>query len=189
MWHRQTEQHPTCGGYQLFVHWYRSLRQVSVAQRISWAAKRQPTKVEDIACCLLGIFDIQMPLIYGERGKAFRRLQEEIARVSDNQSILAWMLLTVPTLIQLVMRVDYSQIIQHHSKTPAISYDPVLLRLPDVDLLNSHMAYCPKRQRVPCEHTHLRTQLQYAQLLRSCSSRARKCSEILRNEPLFKSRD
>jgi hypothetical protein len=155
---------------------------------MSWAAKRQPTKVEDIAYCLLGISDIQMPLIYGERGKAFRRLQEEIAKVSDNQSIFAWMLLTVPTLIQLVMRVDYSQILQHHSKTPAISYDPVLLRLPDVDLLNSHMAYCPKRQRVPCEYTTS----ELSSNILSCSGRAqavlrnaqvvlKPCSGMLRN--------
>ncbi|KAH8775920.1 hypothetical protein BGZ57DRAFT_892642 [Hyaloscypha finlandica] len=33
---------------------------------------------------ILGIFNIQMPLIYGERGKAFRRLQEKITKVSDN---------------------------------------------------------------------------------------------------------
>jgi hypothetical protein len=63
---------------------------------MSWVAKRQPTKVEDIAYCLLGIFDIQMPLIYGEREKAFRSLQEDITKVSDNQSIFAWMLLAVP---------------------------------------------------------------------------------------------
>jgi hypothetical protein len=52
--------------------------------------------VEDIVYCLLRIFDIQMPLIYGERGKAFRRLQEEITKVSDNQSIFALIRLTVP---------------------------------------------------------------------------------------------
>jgi hypothetical protein len=66
------------------------LRKASVAQRMSWAAKRKTTKEEDIAYCLLGIFNIQMPLIYGERKGAFRRLQEEIIKVSDDQSIFAW---------------------------------------------------------------------------------------------------
>jgi hypothetical protein len=46
------------------------LREASVAQRMSWAAKRNTTRVEDIAYCLLGMFNIQMPLIYGEREKS-----------------------------------------------------------------------------------------------------------------------
>src|SRR2546430_8531576 len=44
-----------------------NLREASVAQRMSWASKRETTKMEDIAYCLLGIFEVQMPLIYGER--------------------------------------------------------------------------------------------------------------------------
>jgi len=67
-----------------------NLGEASVAQRMSWAAKRNTTKVEDIAYCLLGIFDIRMPLIYGEREKAFRRLQQEVIKVSDDQSVFAW---------------------------------------------------------------------------------------------------
>ncbi|GAW19427.1 hypothetical protein ANO14919_089140 [Xylariales sp. No.14919] len=62
----------------------------SIAQRMSWAANRETTRSEDIAYCLLGIFDINMPLLYGEGTKAFRRLQEEIIKVSDDQSILVW---------------------------------------------------------------------------------------------------
>ncbi|KIW05228.1 uncharacterized protein PV09_03766 [Verruconis gallopava] len=62
----------------------------SIAQRISWAATRQTTRTEDIAYCLLGILEINMPLLYGEGGKAFIRLQEEIIRNSTDQSILAW---------------------------------------------------------------------------------------------------
>jgi hypothetical protein len=38
------------------------------------------TRIEDLAYCLLGIFNINMPLLYGEGPKAFRRLQEEIIR-------------------------------------------------------------------------------------------------------------
>lgn len=40
--------------------------------------------------CLLGIFDLNMPLLYGEEEKAFQRLQEEIIRSSADLSILAW---------------------------------------------------------------------------------------------------
>ncbi|KAI1078647.1 HET-domain-containing protein [Whalleya microplaca] len=67
-----------------------TIREYSIAQRMSWAADRNTTRKEDIAYCLLGIFDINMPLLYGEGLKAFSRLQQEIIKVSDDQSILAW---------------------------------------------------------------------------------------------------
>jgi hypothetical protein len=38
----------------------------------------------------MGIFGINMPLIYGEGKRAFVRLQEEIIKVSDDHSIFAW---------------------------------------------------------------------------------------------------
>ncbi|KAJ3576040.1 hypothetical protein NPX13_g3824 [Xylaria arbuscula] len=66
------------------------IRNYSIAQRMSWAANRQTSRQEDIAYCLLGIFDINMPLLYGEGPKAFIRLQEEIIKASDDQSIFAW---------------------------------------------------------------------------------------------------
>jgi hypothetical protein len=63
----------------------------SVANRMSWAAFRETTRPEDIAYCLMGIFDVNMPLLYGEGDeKAFHRLQEEILKNSDDQSLLAW---------------------------------------------------------------------------------------------------
>lgn len=51
------------------------LNNFSIAQRMSWAANRVTTRVEDKAYCLLGLFNINMPLLYGERDKAFVRLQ------------------------------------------------------------------------------------------------------------------
>ncbi|KAI8712793.1 HET domain-containing protein [Fusarium sp. LHS14.1] len=66
------------------------LRSSSIAQRMSWASRRQTTRTEDLAYCLLGLFDINMPLLYGEGIKAFTRLQEEIIRHTDDQSIFAW---------------------------------------------------------------------------------------------------
>jgi hypothetical protein len=61
-----------------------------VAVRISWAAKRTTTRDEDMAYCLLGIFDINMPMLYGEGAKAFLRLQEEIIKQCSDMSIFAW---------------------------------------------------------------------------------------------------
>ncbi|KAM0329297.1 hypothetical protein ACHAQA_004602 [Verticillium albo-atrum] len=66
------------------------LEDASVATRMSWAARRQCTRVEDTAYCLLGLFGISMPLLYGEGKKAFQRLQEEIWRETDDHSLLAW---------------------------------------------------------------------------------------------------
>jgi hypothetical protein len=63
---------------------------VTVARRMSWAAKRKTTRVEDIAYSLLGIFNVNMPLLYGEGEKAFVRLQEAILRETDDHTILAW---------------------------------------------------------------------------------------------------
>jgi hypothetical protein len=57
---------------------------------MSWASHRQTTRTEDLAYCLLGLFDINMPLLYGEGDKAFIRLQEEIMKNSDDQSMFAW---------------------------------------------------------------------------------------------------
>ncbi|KAI6151513.1 heterokaryon incompatibility protein-domain-containing protein [Pisolithus tinctorius] len=64
--------------------------QVCVAQIMSWAAVRQTTRVEDRAYSLLGLFGVNMPMLYGEGNKAFQRLQLEIIRVSNDQSIFAW---------------------------------------------------------------------------------------------------
>lgn len=62
----------------------------SVAQRMSWAAEKRTTKQEDRAYSLLGIFNVSMPLLYGEREQAFRRLQRAIIQQSKDQSIFAW---------------------------------------------------------------------------------------------------
>ncbi|EHK17332.1 uncharacterized protein TRIVIDRAFT_137229, partial [Trichoderma virens Gv29-8] len=66
------------------------LDQVSVASRMNWAAKRQTTREEDIAYCLMGVFDVNMPMMYGEGKKAFIRLQEEILRQTEDDSLFAW---------------------------------------------------------------------------------------------------
>ncbi|EIW54644.1 uncharacterized protein TRAVEDRAFT_130402, partial [Trametes versicolor FP-101664 SS1] len=67
-----------------------SLKSVSVARRMSWAASRETTLVEDKAYCLLGLFDVYISPIYGEGRNAFLRLQEEIVKAIPDQSIFAW---------------------------------------------------------------------------------------------------
>jgi hypothetical protein len=63
---------------QLFIRKVIGLPSASVAQRMSWAAKRDTTRKGDTAYCLLGIFGIMMPMIYGKGGnQAFFRLQEQ----------------------------------------------------------------------------------------------------------------
>lgn len=71
-----------------------SLDQYSIAEKMSWASKRTATRVEDMAYSLMGLFDVNMPMLYGEGHKAFYRLQEELLRHSSDQSLFAWQLST-----------------------------------------------------------------------------------------------
>ena len=64
------------------------LSHFSADERMSWAEKRATSFEEDKAYCLLGIFDVSMPAIYGEGGhRAFRRLQDEIDKYSKSHSL------------------------------------------------------------------------------------------------------
>ncbi|KAL1941360.1 hypothetical protein VTO73DRAFT_7177 [Trametes versicolor] len=76
---------------QLVLTHKRPLEEVSIACRMSWAARREARREEDRAYALMGIFGVCMPTIYGERGRAaFIRLQEEIVKRSEDQSVFAW---------------------------------------------------------------------------------------------------
>lgn len=68
----------------------KTIFEASVAMRMSWASNRSTSRTEDLAYCLLGLFDVNMPLLYGEGQKSFLRLQLEIIKVSDDESIFAW---------------------------------------------------------------------------------------------------
>ena len=65
------------------------LTKFSAAEKLSWAAERTTTRTEDVAYSLLGLLDINMPLLYGEGTRAFLRLQEEILRQYADDSIFA----------------------------------------------------------------------------------------------------
>ncbi|EEU44562.1 uncharacterized protein NECHADRAFT_101749 [Fusarium vanettenii 77-13-4] len=66
------------------------LNQFCAAQKLSWAATRETTRIEDRAYSLMGLFSVNMPLLYGEGNKAFFRLQMEILQSVSDQSIFAW---------------------------------------------------------------------------------------------------
>ncbi|KAH9924985.1 heterokaryon incompatibility protein-domain-containing protein, partial [Epithele typhae] len=67
-----------------------NLAVMSVAARMSWASKRETTRIEDAAYCLFGLFGVNLPPLYGEGQNAFYRLQEEILRTSGDVSLFAW---------------------------------------------------------------------------------------------------
>ena len=59
------------------------LSQFSDKVRFSWIQSRQTKVEEDKAYSLLGIFDVEMPLRYGEgSANAFKRLEEEIEKLN-----------------------------------------------------------------------------------------------------------
>ncbi|KEY75078.1 hypothetical protein S7711_01542 [Stachybotrys chartarum IBT 7711] len=67
-----------------------AIRHEPIATRMSWASGRRCTRVEDTAYCLMGLFDVNMPLLYGEGDKAFMRLQEQIWNSTDDHTLLCW---------------------------------------------------------------------------------------------------
>jgi hypothetical protein len=62
----------------------------SVAEKMSWAAERETTRIEDRAYSLLGLFGANMPTLYGEEARAFTRLQNEILNISSDHPISPW---------------------------------------------------------------------------------------------------
>ncbi|GAB7344551.1 hypothetical protein MBLNU457_2376t1 [Dothideomycetes sp. NU457] len=69
----------------------RAASECSTYVKMSFAARRQTTREEDMAYCLLGLFGINMPLLYGEgRAQACKRLQLAIVEAEHDPSLLAW---------------------------------------------------------------------------------------------------
>ncbi|KAF8550639.1 hypothetical protein OG21DRAFT_1487620 [Imleria badia] len=61
-----------------------------VREKLYLASMRQTTREEVIAYCLFGIFNVALPVIYGEGNQAVGRLLEHILTRSDNVTLLAW---------------------------------------------------------------------------------------------------
>ncbi|RKK25689.1 hypothetical protein BFJ66_g7587 [Fusarium oxysporum f. sp. cepae] len=79
-----------CAGCQGLDTLPQTLDSFAVSIKMSWASSRITTRKEDAAYCLLGLFNLNMPLLYGEGDKALLRLQEAIVRQSKDQSVLIW---------------------------------------------------------------------------------------------------
>lgn len=97
-----------------------NLSRASISQRMSWFAGRGTTVPEDTAYCLLGLFGVHMPLLYGEgKERAFRRLQEEIMRYSDDHSLFAWKSALPLRLGLLAESPDFFQDTGHFAHKPS----------------------------------------------------------------------
>ncbi|KAJ8127443.1 hypothetical protein O1611_g6192 [Lasiodiplodia mahajangana] len=72
------------------LHGRKHPSECNVAERMSWAAHRETSRIEDEAYCMMGLFNVHMPLIYGEGQKAFLRLQEEIMKTTEDYSLFTW---------------------------------------------------------------------------------------------------
>lgn len=88
-----------------------------IRERMSWASKRITTRTEDIAYSLIGIFDVNLPIAYGEGTWAFHRLMEVIIHRCDEWGIFAWA--GSPST--------------HHSRTSAIPQSPACYHLINVE--------------------------------------------------------
>jgi hypothetical protein len=65
----------------------RPLSDYTVEERFIWAKERQTFEEEDMVYCLLGIFSIHLPLIYGEgQSSAMKRLRKEISDSAQNET-------------------------------------------------------------------------------------------------------
>ncbi|RBR24521.1 uncharacterized protein FIESC28_02717 [Fusarium coffeatum] len=93
------------------------LRRYSVSQRMSWASGRSTTRIEDQAYSLLGLFDISMPLVYGEGYEAFTRLLGQIIQKYADQSFFA-------SLLHYADFLPRSPVEFCHSQTVVISTSP-----------------------------------------------------------------
>lgn len=108
-----------CTGIPVRILHGEPLSSCCVAERMSWSANRSTTRVEDIAYCLMGVFSVSMPLLYGEGIKAFRRLQEQILMQEEDYSIFAWS--SGPLIVGSFSGV-FAESPNHFKETKATSY-------------------------------------------------------------------
>lgn len=61
-----------------------------VAEIMTWSAKRKTTRIEDRAYSLLGLFNLTIPIAYGEGHRAFYRLMVALANECLTPAFFAW---------------------------------------------------------------------------------------------------
>jgi hypothetical protein len=116
--------------------------EASIAMRMGWVSRRTTKRMEDMAYCMLGIFDVNMPMLYGEGKKAFMRLQLEIIKKSDDDSIFAWesdvghhgLLATWPTAFKHCGNIINIDVEDDRRLPYAMTNKGMELRLPALDL-------------------------------------------------------
>ena len=59
------------------------ISKMSVEEIAIWAKNRETSRPEDIAYCMLGLFNVNMTLLYGEGGRALERLQHKIRKIGS----------------------------------------------------------------------------------------------------------
>ena len=99
-----------------------------VAQIISWASNRRAGRLENRAYSLMGLLDVNMPLLFGEGKKAFHRLQLEIIRASNDPSIFAWRWHGENVRTGSILADDPS-FFDHCSEMEVMGYDEFILQL------------------------------------------------------------
>jgi hypothetical protein len=73
-----------------YLHDRHAIENATIATKFSWASGRTTTREEDMAYCLLGLVQVNMPMLYGEGSGAFYRLQLEIIKQTNEHTIFAW---------------------------------------------------------------------------------------------------
>ncbi|CAK7241248.1 MAG: hypothetical protein STHCBS139747_002708 [Sporothrix thermara] len=96
----------------------------SAAQIMAWASPRVTRKVEDEAYCLLGLFDVYMPLIYGEGKRAFQRLQEEILKRTTDLTLFAWVPADEAAVLDIETAQSVSSLSPSQSQSQSQSQSP-----------------------------------------------------------------
>lgn len=61
-----------------------------VSEKMRWAAQRTTSRIEDMAYSLLGLFDVSMPIAYGDGARAFYKLMSTIAEQCTEPDFFAW---------------------------------------------------------------------------------------------------
>jgi hypothetical protein len=80
------------------------LPELTMAKKLSGAVHRQTRRIRDQVYSLLGLLDVNMALIYGEREKAIVRLQDELLKLSTDASLLVWFRGTDRGILALTLR-------------------------------------------------------------------------------------
>jgi len=68
----------------------RMIKSACVGKKFSWASHRKTTRPKDAAYCMLGLLQVNMPMLYGEGSRAFHRLQLEILKQTRDHTIFVW---------------------------------------------------------------------------------------------------